>query len=218
VDRVKKSNQSVCVILFVALLLAALISIGTLASGTVSSSVVINELMADNEFTIQSDHGNYTDWIELYNTADYAIDVSGMFLTDNLTTYSWQFPSNTTIQVHGYLLVWTDGNFRLGGLHTNFKLDSDGETIALFAADGSLVDSVTFGRQVQDISYGRTTDGGSNWNYLIDPTPGETNFVDTSLFSDYPLPIWVVLAVLLAVICLAVFRGKIFGGIVDVGG
>lgn len=206
----KKSIQSACIFLFAILLINALITVDAVASDAISSPVVINELMADNESTIQSDRGNYTDWIELYNSANYAVDVSGMFLTDNPTTYSWQFPTNTTIQAYGYLLVWADGNFRLGGVHTNFKLDSDGETIALFAADGSLVDSVTFGRQVQDGSYGRTTDGGSNWNYLIDPTPEEANFVDTSFFSDYSLPIWVALVVLLIVVCVAVFIVKIF--------
>ncbi len=205
----KKSKQSTCLILFATLLLDTLFTAGAV-DGTVSSPVVINEIMTDNESTIKSDYGNYTDWIELYNTADYIVDVSGMFLTDNLTTYRWQFPSNVSIQAHGYLLVWADGNFRLGGLHTNFKLDSDGETIALFAADGSLVDSITFDRQVQDVAYGRTSDGESNWNYLIDPTPGEANSVDTSLFSSYPWPVWAALAALLAVVCLAVFRDKIF--------
>jgi hypothetical protein len=206
---VKKSKQSICMILFATVLFDTLFTAGAVDEH-VSSSVVINELMTGNETTIKSDYGNYTDWIELYNTADNTIDISGMFLTDNITTYRWQFPSNTSIQAHGYLLVWADGNFRLGGLHTNFKLDSDGETIALFATDGSLVDSISFDRQVQDVSYGRTLDGGSNWDYLIDPTPGEANFVDTSLFSSYPWHVWAILAFLLAVACLVAFRGKIF--------
>jgi hypothetical protein len=206
---VKNVAKNTGLFLVVALLFGALFAATTKAS-TVSSSVEINELMADNKSTIANALGNYTDWIELYNKADYTVDISGMFLTDNLTTYRWQIPENTTIQAHSYLLVFADGNFRLGGLHTNFKLDADGETIALFAADGSLVDSLTFGEQIQDISFGRTSDGGSNWNYLTDPSPGEANFVDTSLFSGYPWPVWVVLAVLLCVICLAVFRHKIF--------
>jgi hypothetical protein len=171
---------------------------------------VINEFMADNKVTILSDQGNYGGWIELYNTADYAVDVSGMFLTDNLTTYRWQIPSNVTIQAHGYLLIWADGNFRVGDLHTNFKLDEDGETIALYAADGSLVDLVEFGEQVEDVSFGRTVDGGSSWNYNIEPTPGEANRVDNSLIAGYPWPIWAVPMTLLAAVCLVIFKNKIF--------
>jgi len=180
------------------------------AADASSAPIVINEFMADNKVTILSDQGNYGGWIELYNTADYAVDVSGMFLTDNLTTYRWQIPSNVTIQAHGYLLIWADGNFRVGDLHTNFKLDEDGETIALYAADGSLVDLVEFGEQVEDVSFGRTVDGGSSWNYNIEPTPGEANRVDNSLIAGYPWPIWAVPMALLAAVCLVIFRNKIF--------
>jgi len=180
------------------------------AADASSAPIVINEFMADNKVTILSDQGNYGGWIELYNTADYAVDVSGMFLTDNLTTYRWQIPSNVTIQAHGYLLIWADGNFRVGDLHTNFKLDEDGETIALYAADGSLVDLVEFGEQVEDVSFGRTVDGGSSWNYNIEPTPGEANRVNNSLIAGYPWPIWAVPMALLAAVCLVIFRNKIF--------
>jgi len=195
--------------LFLSLCLCTLLATFPAAAAS-SAPIVINEFMADNKSTILSDQGNYGDWIELYNTADYAVDVSGMFLTDNLTTYRWQIPSNVTIQAHGYLLIWADGNFRVGDLHTNFKLDEDGETIALYAADGSLVDLVEFGEQVEDVSFGRTVDGGSSWNYNIEPTPGEANRVDNSLIAGYPWPIWAVPMALLAAVCLVIFRNKIF--------
>jgi hypothetical protein len=194
---------------FLALFLCTLLSAFPVADAT-SCPIVINEFMADNKSTIISDQGNYGDWIELYNTADYDVDISGMFLTDNLTTYRWQIPSNVTIQAHGYLLIWADGNFRVGELHTNFKLDEDGETIALYSTDGSLVDSVEFDEQVEDVSFGRTVDGGSSWNYNIEPTPGEANSVDTSIVAGYPWPVWAVSVALLAAVCLAVFRNKIF--------
>jgi hypothetical protein len=195
--------------LFLTLFLCTLLSAFPVADAT-SCPIVINEFMADNKSTIISDQGNYGDWIELYNTADYDVDVSGMFLTDNLTTYRWQIPSNVTIQAHGYLLIWADGNFRVGELHTNFKLDEDGETIALYSTDGSLVDLVEFDEQVEDVSFGRTVDGGSSWNYNIEPTPGEANSVDTSMVAGYPWPVWAVSVALLAAVCLAVFRNKIF--------
>jgi len=194
---------------FIALCLCTLLAAFPAADAS-SAPIVINEFMADNKVTILSDQGNYGGWIELYNTADYAVDVSGMFLTDNLTTYRWQIPSNVTIQAHGYLLIWADGNFRVGDLHTNFKLDEDGETIALYAADGSLVDLVEFGEQVEDVSFGRTVDGGSSWNYNIEPTPGEANRVDNSLIAGYPWPIWAVPMALLTAVCLVIFKNKIF--------
>jgi len=154
--------------------------------------------------------GNYSDWIELYNTANYDVDMSGMFLTDNLTTYMWQFPNGTIIRAHGYLLVWADANIRVGGLHTNFKLSAKGETIGLFASDGSLVDSLTFGEQMQDVSYGRITDGDTNWGYMINPTPNAANLIDTSLFAGYSLTVWGILAAVLVAVGLLIFKDKIF--------
>lgn len=41
----------------------------------------------------------------------------------------------------------------------------------MFDTDGTLLDSVGFGDQVTDISYGRDPDGSINW-YTMNPTPG----------------------------------------------
>jgi len=45
--------------------------------------VFINEFQASNEITIQNpDFGNYSDWLELYNSSNVDIDLSGYFLTE----------------------------------------------------------------------------------------------------------------------------------------
>ena len=123
--------------------------------------------------------------------------------------YRWQFPNETVIEAHGYLLVWADAEIRMGGLNSNFKLDASGGVIGLFASDGSLIDSVTYGEQIQDISYGRTVDGGSSWSFMTKPTPGEANSVDTALFTGYPWEFWGVLALAIVVVGLVAFRAKI---------
>ena len=45
--------------------------------------VRINEISADNSIYI-NDYFQENDWIELYNTTDEAIDVAGMYVSDNL--------------------------------------------------------------------------------------------------------------------------------------
>jgi len=60
-------------------------------------------------------------------------------------------------------------------LHTNFNLNKSGESLNLFAPDGTLVDSINFKDQVQNVSYGRHPDGGDDWCYFSDPTPVEPN-------------------------------------------
>ncbi|MCF7889922.1 CotH kinase family protein [Candidatus Bipolaricaulota bacterium] len=56
-------------------------------------------------------------------------------------------------------------------LHTNFNLNTNGESLNLFAPNGTLVDSLDFKQQVQNVSFGRHPDGGNDWCYFSKPTP-----------------------------------------------
>ena len=73
------------------------------------------------------------------------------------------------------MIVWCDEDQEQGILHTNFKLSSDGEYLALIAPDGmSIVDSLTFPEQEEDVSFGRLSTDNSSWDYM-NPTPGSMN-------------------------------------------
>lgn len=65
-----------------------------------------------------------------------------------------------------------------GGLHTNFKIDSDGETLFLYDAGGVLIDQADSTLLPSDISYGRKPDGSGNWKYFFEPTPGGPNITE----------------------------------------
>jgi len=122
--------------------------------------VVVNELMANNLQTAFDNYGESDDWIELYNTSTHAIDLSGLYLSDDITWYTkWAFPMNSVILPNSYLIVWADNDTTQVGLHANFKLSSNGET--LFYGNGvNLYDQVSFGLQSADISYARCPDAG----------------------------------------------------------
>jgi len=103
------------------------------------AEVVISEFMASNGLTAQDEDGGSSDWIELYNPSNVNVDLTGWFLSndeDNLT--EWQFPS-TILAPKELLIVWASGKDRKNPgkpLHTNFKLNSDGEFLALVHSDG----------------------------------------------------------------------------------
>jgi hypothetical protein len=62
-------------------------------------------------------------------------------------------------------------------LHASFKLSASGETIYLLDTDASanqVLDTVTFGEQATDVSYGRTTADADVWSGMT-PTPGAEN-------------------------------------------
>lgn len=111
-------------------------------------------------------------------------DLSGYFLTDNLTNRTASvLPPGTIVPAGGFLLVWADGetgqnNPSNGWFHTSFSLSRNGEQVGLFGPDGSLIDGYTFTTQTNNISMGRYPDGpDGEWISLEASTPETFNFV-----------------------------------------
>jgi hypothetical protein len=142
--------------------------------------LVINEFMASNSSSYRDPQRQYDDWIEIYNSGNYPIDVGGMYLTDDLNEpVLWRipdsYPAQTTIAPQGYLVIWADKDTSDGPLHADFELRAEGEQVGLFDSTGKLIDSVVFGAQTTDISFGRYPDSTDNWRALNVPTPGAEN-------------------------------------------
>ena len=144
-----------------------------------TSAIVINELMASNHTAMRDPQGRYDDWIELLNISEQEVDLSGMYLTDKKDNpRKWAFPKGTTLGPGAYIIVWADEEGHANpGLHANFKLGKDGETVMLIDADArgnAMLDSVTFGKQRDDAAFGRLPDGKGAFRTL-QATPGGTN-------------------------------------------
>ncbi len=160
------------------------VSIEAASASSGTGPLYINEFMASNVSTIMDSNNEYDDWVEIYNAdPNNSINVGGMYLTDDLANptkcqISTANPSQTTIPPHGVLLLWLDGQPAQGVLHINTKLSKSGEQLGLFASDGTTqIDSLTFGPQGDDVSFGRQPDGGANWVYFDKAyaTPGSPN-------------------------------------------
>lgn len=61
------------------------------------------------------------------------------------------------------------------GMHTNFKIKSDGEALMLFNSTQQLVDSLPGIAVGPDLSYGRLSGTLNDFSYFIVPTPGSEN-------------------------------------------
>lgn len=123
-------------------------------------SILISEFMAANDRSVLDDLGEYSDWIEIYNAGTNAVNLAGYSLTDeqaNLT--KWRFPA-TNLPPQRYLTVYASGADRAKPgqpLHTNFKLNADGEYLGLVKPDGKTIASEfapTFPPQQEGRSYG----------------------------------------------------------------
>ncbi len=143
-------------------------------------TLVINEFMAANGSCIADPQNEFDDWIEIYNPSAVAINIGGMYITDDLNEPTkWQIPDDspgdTNIPPHQYLMLWADGDTDDGALHLDFKLSKDKEDIGLYWSDGNMVDSISFKNQVSNLSYGCYPDATNNWRYMGNPTPGMQN-------------------------------------------
>jgi spore coat protein CotH len=135
-----------------------------------ASPVVINEFVAQNVNGAVDENAQHEDWVELYNTSNQTVDISGKWLSDSLVVLKYQFPAGTTIAPNGVLRIWCDEDGTQGPLHANFKLSASGELVALYDSTGlALHESYTFGLQSADVSTGRLRDGQAPW--VTFPTP-----------------------------------------------
>jgi len=139
--------------------------------------VLINEFMASNDVTIADpDYAEFGDWIELYNPSVEDADIGGWTMTDDLTAPdTWTVPTGTTVPAGGYLMVWADDNTTATALHADFKLSGGGEQIGLYKSDGAVADTLTYGEQEADVSFGRAPDGSDAWGIMATATPGAAN-------------------------------------------
>ena len=141
--------------------------------------LLISEYMASNSGTIvdPEELDEYPDWIELYNDTPAPIELGGMYLTNTLGAKTlFRIPDGVRIDGGSYLLFWADNEASQGPRHTNFKLPKEGGDVGLIAADGSTVlDSVSYGTQLTDISMGRVPDISDHWIAMQRPTPGQPN-------------------------------------------
>ena len=140
--------------------------------------VFINEWMAANQSVLLDPVGNkYDDWFELYNPTAQPQTLDGFYLTDTLANpLQYRIPPGYIIPPHGFLLVWADGtpgrNTTNGAdLHVSFKMSKGGESLALFGADGRMIDGITYGPQTNDVSEGRFPDGASTLVFMTNSTP-----------------------------------------------
>jgi hypothetical protein len=136
----------------------------------ITANVLINEIGALNTSSFNSDYSSTPDWVELYNSSDSPMDISGYHLSDDSTRLDkFTFPQNSTISGNGYLKLWiTDAS-------TGFELSSKGETIIVSSGNGTIADAVTFPAQLENISYGRQKDTITTFLYFVEPTAGEAN-------------------------------------------
>ena len=141
----------------------------------------INEFMASNDSAFSGPQGDFPDWIEIYNAGEEAVMLGGYYMSDDIADPEAMYqipdmyPDSVTVEPGGFILFYANKGEATSVLNLNFKLSGDGESIGFWNPEQVFVDSITYGPQIADTSYGRFTDGTNNWFMMPDYTPGESN-------------------------------------------
>ncbi len=152
------------------------------------SDLVINELMASNSTIVSDPDGEFDDWIELYNNGSTTLDLSGYYLSDNVSNLDkWEFPSGTSLDGGDYLTIWVDKDTLQAGLHTNFKLSGSGEIILLLNENEEIIDEVLFNAHITDESYSRMPNGTGafDWQGSSFGMNNESGYVSVAEWSSH---------------------------------
>jgi len=151
----------------------------------------INEIMSSNKNAFEDDNGEFSDWIEIFNPSDKKIDLSGLYLTDDLSQPDkYKVPSGlpdiTVIKPKGYLTIIADNKESDSEyLHLNFKLKKRGEAFGIYYKDLNnfiVIDTISFPVLAENKSFGRLPDGGEDWVVFSVSTP---NSMNEMIFPDF---------------------------------
>ncbi len=136
-------------------------------------------LLRVNEWMAEPTTGD--DWFEIFNPAITPVELSGLALSDNLSSLlKSAIPPLSFIGtgVHAFQTFVADGNANAGADHVSYKLSGSGESIAIASAAGVLIDGISFGPQIKGVSEGRLPDGTANIvTFPKSASPGRSNFL-----------------------------------------
>jgi hypothetical protein len=158
--------------------------------------LMINEVMPSNINVYADEANEFEDWIEIYNDGDEPINLSGLYLTDDLENpFKWMIPyGNENEALLGnadHMIFFADEDEEQGFYHTNFRLSASGEEVALVFRNAEsqavIIDQITFGAVEDNKSYGRNGDGNSQWIVFESPTPEAPNDIIDSIDEKNPL-------------------------------
>ncbi len=132
----------------------------------------INEIMIANDSTsVVDDFGQYSAWVELFNSTFGPLEISSVFLTNdrnNNTLYPVPLGDvNTEIPSRQHILFWADGEPNKGTFHTNFTFTPGQDNyVAIYDANGlTLIDEIVIpGDLKPGQSYARKADGEGGIN------------------------------------------------------
>ena len=134
--------------------------------------VYITEVMAGNA-SYPNEDGRCCDYIEIYNSADYPVDLTGFNLCDIAGGTRYTFPNGAVIAPGSYYVVYCDITVEDAGYAPFGISRSGGEAFYLIASNNAIVDKMTTMATDPDQAMVLMSDG--QWGLSPVATPGKSN-------------------------------------------
>lgn len=140
-------------------------------------SVAFNEIMSANLDLFIDPSWNYGSFVEFYNPGDTTVAIGTCYLSDDPENLKKNIIASSVgiVPAHGYCTLWFDNYGKNALTQIKFDLDLDGGTLYLSDPDGNLLLKQEYPAAMRRCSYARTADGGGEWSWSGDPSPGKTN-------------------------------------------
>ena len=145
-----------------------------------TSGVYISEILSSSDRVLPMAGESACDWVEIYNSSENVVDLSGWGLSDNIGwPGKWRFPEGVSIWPGECKIILLDKSTNPGKdasrLHASFAISrAGGEMMTLSDRNGNILDRIYVPSIPTDVSYGRTWGEGGFFYYDV-PTPGTVN-------------------------------------------
>ncbi len=137
--------------------------------------VQFSEMLTSNHSYPNAD-GLCCDYIELYNSSDSPVDLTGYGLTDSDRTVKYIFPSGSVVAGGGYLVVYCSADASAENYAKLGLSKAGGETVRLVDRYGEVQDEAVTIAAPEDVPLVRGSDG--TWSLGEYATPGYPNTKD----------------------------------------
>ena len=165
------------------------------------ASIKLNEVMTNNEASLQDEYGQHKAWIEIENISHSTYNIRGMYLTTDRSVLdkSMSVPerikrmsmipngdARTNLSGRQHLVLFCNSRPNLGTLHLSVNVDPSRPVwIALYNGNATqLIDSITVPVLAANQSYARIANNGnaSDWEVKSGDrvTPGIANVTTVS--------------------------------------
>ena len=128
----------------------------------VAPAIRLNEIYAN-----PTGEESTEEFIELYNPSSLPTDLSGYRIHDASKSGEYTFPAATRVEGNSY--------FVLKRSISKISLNNSSETLSLFKTDGILIETVSYNKTREGVSYNFTPHGWRGGT----PTPGTENIINT---------------------------------------